>query len=143
MPKTPKTSIIPNKEKNFIYQTQSPKKTHCHKTINNHYYNTQPEIILDKPINHWTENRNHPNWEYYAFTANQINLAAAEFKKTQDWQHWQFLQKNFLIIKALINTSVNLTYHEPEEIKELNEKVVQNHTKNQQKGKIPQTRSQQ
>ena len=83
MPKIPKTSIIPNKEK-YIYQSQSPKKTHCHKTINNHYYNTQPEIILNKPTNHWTEDKNHYNWAYYTFAVNQINLATSEFQKTQE-----------------------------------------------------------
>jgi hypothetical protein len=140
MPKNSKTSIIPNKEKNFIYQTQSPKKTHCHKTINNHHYNTQPEIILNKPINHWTEDKDHHNWAYYTFATNQINLVTSEFQKTQDWHHWQLFQKNYQILKSLVNNSLNLSYHSAQEIKDLNDKVLQNY---KQKGKAPQTGSQQ
>src|SRR5215210_4431274 len=140
MPKAPKPLTKPNKEKNFIYQKGSPKKTHCPKTIyNNYYYNTQPEIIINKPINHWTEDKSHSNWEYYTFAVNQINIAAAEFQKTQDWEHWSQVQKNYQVIKSLVNNSVNLTYHEPQEIKELNDSVIQNYIKSQQKGKAAQT----
>lgn len=141
MPKIPKTSIIPNKEK-FIYTTQSPKKTHCNKTINN-YYNTQPDTIIEKPSNHWTEDKDHHNWAFYTFAINQINLSAQEFRKTSDWHHWQLIQKNCQILKSLINNSQNLTYHNAQEIKELNEKVFQSYKQSQQKGKVPQTGPQQ
>ena len=88
MPKTPK-QILPNKEKNFIYHTQSPKKTHCPKTINNYNYN-QPssEFLANRPIDHWTENKDNSNWEYFEFFTTQLTISLNEFRKTQNWYYW-------------------------------------------------------
>ena len=123
MPKTLKP-LTSDKNKYFIYQQQSPKKTHCHKTINN-YNNTPSEFLTNKPKDHWTENKQHDNWEYFVFAANQINIAAAEFQKTKDWHHWNQLQKNYHLIKNLVNESINLTYTELDEVKRLNENLIE------------------
>src|SRR3954467_4727525 len=101
MPKTPKL-ILPNKEKNFIYQTQSPKKTHCNKTINNYNYNQPPtEILSNRPINHWTEDKDNNKWEYFEFFTTQLTISLNEFQKTQNWYYWNQFQRNHHLLKNL------------------------------------------
>ena len=132
MPKEPKNSYIPDKNK-FIYQTQSPKKTHCTKIIN--YNNPTPKILTAKTENHWTNQKDHPNWGYFIFITNQITFFAQAFSTTRVWQHWDQLQKNQFLLKELVNNSTNLIYKTEEEIKILNESVTKSYQNNSQKGK--------
>ena len=118
MPKNPNT---PNKNKYFIYKTQSPKKTHCHKTINNYNYQQTSEFLSIRPIYHWTGDKDNNKWEYYKFLTTQLTLSLNEFQKTGEWYHWNQFQKNNHLLKQLVHNSVNLTYFTPEEANSLNE----------------------
>jgi len=108
MPKN--SNIIPNKHKYFVYQTQSPKKTHCPKTINNYNCQAQPEFLLNQPSNHWTKERDHINWKYFELLANQLILSLSEFGKTQDWHNWTQTQRNYHLLKNLIHNSINMLW---------------------------------
>ena len=114
------------------------KKTHCTKIINN-LNSTPPKILIKKPENHWTNQPEHPNWEYYIFIANQLTFSAQAFYTTKDWKNWDQVQKNHFLLKELVNNSVNFVYQTPEEIKILNESVTKGYTNNFQKGKKVQT----
>ena len=138
MPKTPKQLNTPIKNK-FNYLSQSPKKTHC-QSIKYYYNNTQNEFLNNKPINHWTEDSLHINWEYYIFLINQIHISSLQFKETGNWYHWNHIQKQHHILKTLINSSTNLTYLDPNQVKTLNETISKNFT--QSTGKTDQAQSQ-
>ena len=137
MPKDLK-SLTPSNKNKFIYHSQSLKKTHCTKIINN--YKTTAKILINKPKDHWTENKQHSNWEYFVFIINQITIESVEFQKTQDWKQWNQIQKNQLILEKLINNSINLISHTPEEVKTLNENLTKDCERNSQSGKNSQTK---
>lgn len=124
MPKDPK-SLNPFNKNKFIYHSQSLKKTHCTKITNN-YNRKITKTLVEKPKDHWTENKKNINWDYYVFILNQTTKAAVEFQKTQDWNQWKQVQKHQLLLESLINNSINLVLYTPEEIKKLNEEVVKN-----------------
>jgi hypothetical protein len=122
MPKNPNTLITPNKNKYFVYETQSPKKTHCNKTINNYNYHPAPtEFLSIRPNNHWTGNKNDIKWEYYSFLTTQLILSISEFQRTRNWNDWNNFQRNHHILKNLIHNSINLTYYTPQEARHLDE----------------------
>jgi hypothetical protein len=120
MPKTP-NSLTPNKNKYFIYEKQSPKKTHCNKTINNCNHYQTPEFLPNRPTDHWTENKNNSNWDYYKLLSTQAALALDAFQKTQEWKYWEKFQKDSHLLRNLVHNSVNLTYFTLQEAKSLNE----------------------
>jgi hypothetical protein len=132
MPKDPK-SLTPYNKNKFIYHSQSLKKTHGTKIINN-YNRTVTKSIIEKPKDHWTENKKHLHWEYYVYILNQTTKAAVDFQKSQDWNQWKQIQKNQLLLENLINNSINLIPYTQEEIKNLNEEVNKNYNKNLQTG---------
>jgi hypothetical protein len=125
MPKNPNTLITPNKNKYFVYEKQSPKKTHCRKTINNYNYpQTPPEFLSNRPNNHWTENKNDNRWEHFAFLTTQLILSISEFQQTQNWDNWNKFQRNQHLLKHLVHNSVNLTYYTSQEASLLNEQAL-------------------
>src|SRR4051812_13389841 len=136
MPRNPNTLITPNKNKYFVYETESPKKTHCRKTINNYnYYQTTAEFLSEQPINHWTENKNDTRWEYYTFLTTQLIISLSEFQRTQNWKDWNNFQRNQHLLRNLVHSSVNLTYYSPQEVAQLNEITGQGKTPQNQTGK--------
>ena len=122
MPKELKPFNTKNK---FIYHSHSLKKTHCNKTII-HKHITTSKLITEKPENHWTDQPNHINWEYYSFIANQLSFAGKEFAITKNWNLWKRLQKHHHLLRILVEESTNLLPYSLEEIRKLNDNFVKN-----------------